>query len=470
MDIRCQQFTSHDISNDMLDMINYRTNLYGKKVLENSCGEGNILGLVIERYILDSIATNKPMDVIKQGLEGDIYGVEIVKDTYNKCIVNLNQIAYKYRLEGVKWNIFNGDVLTNPFDITFDYVIGNPPYISYRNLELDVREYIKNNYFTCKKGKPDYCYAFIENAINYLHKSGKMVYLIPNSIFKNVFGKELRAKILPHLVEIFDYPNCKLFDNALTSSAIMILEKESHKKVFQYNNVIKDYKFLLKKSRLADKWNFNKQISLAVDDVIKFGQFYRASITIATQRNNIFVIDKETKKKYAIEQSVLRKAISPRNQKYKNEEYIIFPYSVRKRRINRYAENEFEKMYPNSYKYLNEKKEELELRDADNNAKWFEYGRGQAIQNMNMKKLLISTVVTNKIKVYDVNSRAIPYSGIYIISEQGYDLSLARKILESKQFLEYVNGIGTPASGSSLRITADDINKFTFKVGDFVYG
>ena len=78
------------------------------------------------------------------------------------------------------------------------------------------------------------------------------------------------------------------------------------------------------------------------------------------------------------------------------------------------------------------------------------------------KKLLISTVVTNEVNVYETGTKSIPYAGIYVISEKGYDLKIAKKILESKEFLKYVHGIGTPASGKSLRITAKDINEFTF--------
>ena len=51
MDIRCQQFTKEYIANEMLDLLGYRKSVYGKKILENSCGEGNILCLVVERYI-----------------------------------------------------------------------------------------------------------------------------------------------------------------------------------------------------------------------------------------------------------------------------------------------------------------------------------------------------------------------------------------------------------------------------------
>src|SRR5665647_2830724 len=129
MDDRCQQFTPSDIANSMLDMIDYKRNLYGKRVLENSCGEGNILCLVVERYIKDAMESGISLKAIVRGLENDIYGAEIKKDTYDLCVKNLNAIAFKYGIKNVNWKIINGDVLKNPFKKTFHYIIGNPPYI-----------------------------------------------------------------------------------------------------------------------------------------------------------------------------------------------------------------------------------------------------------------------------------------------------------------------------------------------------
>ncbi|MBX4263773.1 Eco57I restriction-modification methylase domain-containing protein [Clostridium estertheticum] len=467
MDSRCQQYTPENISNDMLDMVDYNTNLYGKKVLENSCGEGNILKLVVERYILDAQRGGYSNVRIKHGLENDIYGAEIIEETYKTCIQNLDEIAGKYGIKKVKWNVINKDVLGNSFDIVFDYIVGNPPYISYRNLDDEVRVFIKNNFETCESGKPDYCYAFIENAINYLKDDGKMVYLIPNSIFKNVFAKKLREMIVRHLVEIFDYPNQKLFNNALTSSAVMVLQKNSNLQEFQYRNNTKNITYNINKNRLNDKWIFMDKYDGDDGETVLFSDFYRASITIATQRNKVFVIDSETKLRLNLENGSLRNAISPRNKNYDNKEYIIFPYRLRNNSVQRFQEEEFKEKYPITYQYLVRSREELDKRDADERAQWFEYGRSQAIQNMNQKKLLISTVVTNKVNVHSIGRKEIPYSGIYIISEANYDLDVARRILESQEFFNYVIKIGTPASGKSVRITADDINKFLFSRREF---
>ena len=162
-----------------------------------------------------------------------------------------------------------------------------------------------------------------------------------------------------------------------------------------------------------------------------------------------------------------RPAVSPRNQKYGNKEFIIFPYKIQNNVVLNYSEGDFCEKYPNAYKYLEQNKEELQKRDADKFAKWFEYGRSQALQNMNKEKLLVSTVVTHQVGVYEVSSKAIPYAGIYIVSNKGYSLEIAKRILESESFLQYIKGIGTPASGSSLRITAKDINNYRCSMDEF---
>ncbi len=219
------------------------------------------------------------------------------------------------------------------------------------------------------------------------------------------------------------------------------------------------------KDKLSGKWIFEQRHDRRQE--VRFGDVFKASMSVATQRNQIFVVSEKQKDELELENGALRAAVSPKNQKYGNKEFIVFPYQISNDQVIHYSEEEFRSKYPRAYAYLLQNREELERRDADQSAQWFEFGRSQALQNMNKEKLLVSTVVTNRVYAYEVDAYAIPYAGIYIISPFGQNLKIAKKILESEQFLAYIHGIGTPASGKSLRITARDINEFRFRKGDF---
>ena len=129
MNKKCQVFTPENYVMELLDIVGYKHNLYGKKILENSCGDGNILVAVVQRYIDD-------------------------------CVMNgLSKINQ------VDWKIFKKNYLRWDENIQFQYIVGNPPYITYRELKKKEQLYVKNNFETCVDGKFDYCYAFIEKSI-----------------------------------------------------------------------------------------------------------------------------------------------------------------------------------------------------------------------------------------------------------------------------------------------------------------
>ena len=55
---KCQVFTPKEHVQKMLDFVGYTNNIFGKKVAENSCGDGNILCEIVSRYIIDGINQN----------------------------------------------------------------------------------------------------------------------------------------------------------------------------------------------------------------------------------------------------------------------------------------------------------------------------------------------------------------------------------------------------------------------------
>lgn len=475
----CQVFTPIENVKELLDWCEYIDDLYGKKIMENSCGDGHILKEIVKRYIENCLKNGISKARIEKGLSNDIYGIEYDKLQYKKCLKNLDNIANEYQLRKINWkNIKNEDALLNLYEDKFDYVVGNPPYIKYKSLSLEDREYIREKFETCKKGKFDYCYAFIEASIKSLKNNGKMAYLIPSSIFKNVFANDLREFIKPHITKIYDYTITKLFDkytndkgtDRLVSSVIMIIQKNSNNTDLEYIDVTKKTNINIEKYNLNDKWIF-KEKTIDEEKKRRFGDYFSASNTIATLYNNAYVIKEYAEdEKYIypsiggkIEKEILKDTISPKTFNKKMKEKIIFPYYYKQNNeLVRYSMEEFEKRFPNTCEYLRKFEEKLENRNSDKNAKWFEYGRSQALKNNNSKKLLLSTVITDEVKTKILPKSNIPYSGIYILPIKDRTLKEAEKILKSKEFLDYIQGKGINASGNSLRITSKDINEYMF--------
>ena len=163
-----------------------------------------------------------------------------------------------------------------------------------------------------------------------------------------------------------------------------------------------------------------------------------------------------------VEETLLRIAKSPKTEQYAINQKIIFPYTYKDGRLLRYEEDEFKKQFPLAYKYLNSQKNILEKRDSDNKALWFEYGRSQALAHLNEEKLLMSTIITRKVRLYKLAKEAIPYSGLYIIPRGEMPLDTAVTILKSKHFYNYLLSRGVKERGVSIRISSKDVEDFQF--------
>ena len=465
---KSQVFTPPQTVKELLDEVGYINNIFNKTILENSCGDGSILVEIIRRYISNGLKLEKSMSDIRHGLENNIMGIELDKKYFEKCLSNLDTVASNYGITNVKWNIINGDYLEIFIDKKFDFIVGNPPYISYRDLSLTIRKNLRLKFESCSAGKFDYCYAFIEKSLNDLSDVGKLSYIIPNSIFKNVFGKNLRSIILPFLTKIVDFKNQNIFSKVLTSSAILICEKSRVLNHFIYVENMTLNETEINKLFLGNKWEFSNNL-VEEGFIRRFGDYFQVGTSIATQLNEAFLLKSghisgqwysENNKK--IESKVVKAAVSPRSLQKNSSEYIIFPYEFEGQKIIRYSESDFNKLYPYAEKHLRYYKDRLLKRKSEKNAKWFEYGRSQALSNMEQEKLLTSFVVTNKVNIYKLGSDVIPYSGIFITQKSQFSLKVAFELLNEERFFKYISNVGTPASGNSFRITANDIKNYKF--------
>jgi tRNA1(Val) A37 N6-methylase TrmN6 len=446
----------------MLDKIDYTSNVFGKKIIDNSCGTGNILVEVVERFIIDAKKTRKHRQTIKKELESCIFGYDIDPQMVDVCIENLNNVALRFGLKGVQWSIHNRDGLY--VDGSFDYVVGNPPYISYLDLDQETRIKTKENFNSCAIGKFDYSYAFIEKGLQLLNNNGKMAMITPANMFKTVFAETLRGIIKSELTHIVDCSAAKVFDDVLTSPAITVYEKGNKSNLIIYQEMIEnriENETVIDKQTLSGKWNFTSYIESGDR---RFGDSFKASNCIATLANKIFIhtVNDPKKSDIDVEDDALKETTSPKSEKFGIKQKIIFPYYYENDELKNYTEDEITQKYPKLMAFMSSNKEALTSRDSDKNALWYEYGRSQALRHINQRKLMISTIITKVVRVYDLDSSVVPYSGIYIIPRENSSLDDAKLILQTKRFYEYLLTKGVKVSGDSIRISSKDVEEYRY--------
>lgn len=470
MSNKFQIFTPKEQVNLLLDGASYKENLFGKKFLENSCGDGNILSEAVQRYITDGQRHGLKAAAIAHGLESDIFGYEIDGHLCKQCICRLNAIAEEFGILNIHWNIIQSDFLRMEDSRKYDFVVGNPPYITNHELSPEEREFLQNNFVSCKKGRYNYFYAFIEKSISLLSASGKLSYLVPESIFKTKHGKEIRREMQPYIKKVCSFSQEKIFPGALVKSSIVVLDKGTATNTVDYHDFSTGFHNIVQKDALNDKWNFH--FSNAGERQI--GDYLKASYVVATLKNDVFVLRDGTYTekgtfyqvdKYSLESELIHEAASPSKLRLQKKEKIIFPYLFDSNgHLIRLAEDDLQRRFPGVYSYLSSHKNELADRDIDAGSLWFEYGRTQALSVMNQEKYLMSTVVSGRAVIYPLSANCIPYAGIFLQPSQEEDRVIAEAIesLQSENFVQYANDVGVHINGKSVRITATDVENFRF--------
>lgn len=472
-DKNCQISTPDRYVEQMLDYVGYKEDLWGRKVLENSCGEGNILVKIVKRYIADMKGKRFSPEKIAGGLEHDIVAYEVDREKIEICLKRLNDLISLEALPEVRWNIKHQDFLKSD-EQNIEFVIGNPPYITYHDLTQEEREFLQKNFLVCKTGRFDYCYAFIEASVRALADNGRMIYLIPFSIFRNRFAAELRKFLGKYITQIVDYRSIHVFPGITCSASLILCENGRVQNKVEYVDIYAQKKIRIERSSLnggGSKWIFYKT---AAGDK-RFGDYFSVHNSVATLCNKAFLFSAEEEKEnyyivggMPVEKEVTLPAVSTKSRrtlkKGEGSSRIIFPYKLMNGKIIHYSEEKFKALYPCAWKYLYQFYDDLIHRKADEKAKWFEYGRSQALAELTGEKLIMPMVITDSTRTYLTGQTAIPYAGYFIKVNADCDMTLedAKTILESDRFYQYVQEVGTPTTVSSYRVSVHDINEFMF--------
>jgi galactitol-specific phosphotransferase system IIB component len=212
----------------------------------------------MERLIADiksdfrsEISLNDPKVKKLRKLSGDLYQMtnqgqlfemsKKEKTDWNKKVTQLTEETKKLEAEieeikankifenAFEWRFEFPEVLNDEGDfVGFDVVIGNPPYVNFR----DIKNISEKNYFLSQfkvsEYQSDLFILFVELAFSILRKKGEFAFIIPNSITNNLNNSKVRKFILDNakLNSIVNTP-IGVFPDATVDTVVLIATIEN---------------------------------------------------------------------------------------------------------------------------------------------------------------------------------------------------------------------------------------------------
>ncbi len=110
---------------------------------------------------------------------------------------------------------------------TFDTIIGNPPYVRFRDVSAATRARLDMRLFDARS---NLCLFFIERCVQLLQPGGELIFITPREIFKATAAARLNTWLheqgtFTHVIELGDQ---RVFDGAVPNCVIWRFEKGNH--------------------------------------------------------------------------------------------------------------------------------------------------------------------------------------------------------------------------------------------------
>lgn len=437
-----------------------------KHIIDNSCGDGAILKVVVERicegYSLVSDAVER-IERLRNHLENFVHGIELDKTECDKCVKNLDTIANKYGVYGIKWDIRNEDALSvHDYDGKMDYVVGNPPYVRVHNINSDSI----GEYEFAKGGMTDLYLAFYQLGFRMMDGIfSKMAYISPSSWFSSKAGQNMRDYIMEHknLEAIIDYGHTQVFCGVTTYCAIAFFSN------FYGYNV----------SYTAVKPDEDYTVPISYEDLCIDGKFYFGTPQELNDLRDVITCGKnrecsekvfEVKNGYATLADAVFVTEETQSPDFEHKylidicksstgemKHCIYPYNEQGKLVD---EDELRFHSPCEFYWLMENKGALLNRATTE--EWYAFGRTQGINDTQMPKYAISSLISEsqRPKITKVNPGSGVYGGLYITSKLPYPEDWLRKEMRDAFFLKYVKLLGKYKSGGYYAFSSKDLENY----------
>ena len=114
----------------------------------------------------------------------------------------------------------------------FSAIIGNPPYIRWKHLDVELQQELKNHKLWGVLFNPlsDYLSVFIANAIEHLREGGQLIFITPSFWMHTLHAHPLRQWMLKQgaITELIDFGESQVFQGVSSAIVIFKFTKGAH--------------------------------------------------------------------------------------------------------------------------------------------------------------------------------------------------------------------------------------------------
>ncbi|ENC6659896.1 N-6 DNA methylase, partial [Aeromonas hydrophila] len=236
-----------------------------------------------------------------------IFGLDLKEYSVERTKILLHLLAIKNGEDRDSFllNIFVGNALdfdwvrmfTHDFN-GFDVVIGNPPYVTSRNID-EVSLGLLENWSVCTTGHPDLYIPFFEIGISILKKGGVLGYITMNTFFKSLNGRALREFFNNRRLKlsITDFGSEQVFSSKNTYTCICIIEiihsSEINYRKLSHLSELTSIEYSTVKYDVLDHlrgWNLShSNVITKIENIGKpLKSLYKINTGIATLKNSVY--------------------------------------------------------------------------------------------------------------------------------------------------------------------------------------
>lgn len=459
------------------------------KISDIACGCGGFL-LTAAEYIRE-LTGRSYFEIFRDNL----FGLDIQEYSMIRTKLLLSILAILNGEDPVEFifNIYTGDALRFKWQEQvhnfegFSSIVGNPPYVSCRNLDRNTKEALRN-WSVARSGNPDLYIPFFQIALENLRDGGILGFITMNTFFKSLNGRDLRSYFQEHRFhfDIIDFGAQQVFKAKNTYTCICLINKVQNGQIRYFkasttkpeSEVIGFQTINYENLNAIVGWSLDNHENISIIEATgrPFGSLFKTRHGIATLKNSVYIFRPimedehfyylQSDEIYPIEKGICRNVINSNKLSRPNElealcEKIIFPYNneIHPTLLN---EETLSSKYPKTYSYLSSKREILDNRDKGEGKyeKWFAFGRTQSLEKTTNKLFFPKYSDGTPSFILNSDPDLLFYNGLAVIADSERKLLLAKKIMQTRLFWYYISSTSKPYSSNYYSLNGNYIKNF----------